>query len=137
MARIKNSPDAPTAPEELEQDQLDNPGDPTEAQDEQQPPADELEQDHAEPKDGFRTYRVVGEYVTIPSGRLRISVAQAINRSHALGGIPENTKLLKDGDEFEVLKPIGFRTDEVFAYDGELSKAQAREVVASDEGHAS
>lgn len=69
----------------------------------------------------MRSFQVVSAYASINQGRVLVSQDQFRARAHALVAIGEPDE--HGCIEAEVTGSIGFKKGELFAYDGELSKA--------------
>lgn len=63
---------------------------------------------------------VAAAAITLASGRLELTAAQATSRKHSLKKIKVN----KEGDGlFEIQVPVQFKAGEKFGYDGEVPKS--------------
>ena len=60
-------------------------------------------------------YQVINSPVTLYSGLLELTAAQAQSRTHLLEHVENNV--------FMIVKPVNFKVGEIISYDGELSKA--------------
>ena len=68
----------------------------------------------------MRKIKVVGDFITLYSGRVRLDKTQARAPSHSI-------TLVKD-DLYEINGPIGFKRGEVFYFDGEVGKGYTEDV---------
>lgn len=71
----------------------------------------------------MRKFKVIGSFVVLHSGQIRLTERQARDRAHAV-------KLVKD-DLFEITGPVGFKFGEVFYFDGEIGKGHVEDVEES------
>lgn len=72
----------------------------------------------------MKNYEVTGRSVNVHTGTLRLSPDQAQRRLYALEPLGKGI--------FRLKKPTMFKHGEVFGFDGDLPKAQAREVAVTD-----
>lgn len=68
----------------------------------------------------MRKIKVLGEFIHLHSGKVKLSERQARDRSHGV-------RKIKD-DLFEITSPIGFKRGEIFSFDGDLGKGQSEDV---------
>lgn len=68
----------------------------------------------------MRKIKVIGSFIVLHSGKVRLNAKQAKAREHGV-------KLIKD-DVYEITGPVGFKLGEVFFYDGEIGKSHVESV---------
>lgn len=64
----------------------------------------------------MKKYLVEGDFITVPSGELELSAAQAYARNHVL------TEAKKGKNRYVLTGPTQFKKGEKFGYDGDLGK---------------
>lgn len=68
----------------------------------------------------MRKIKVIGSFIVLHSGKVRLNQTQAKAREHGV-------KLVKE-DIYEITGPVGFKHGEVFFYDGEIGKSHVEDV---------
>lgn len=68
----------------------------------------------------MRKIKVVGHFITLHSGRVRLDEKQARARQHGLKKV--------EGDTYEIIGPVGFKSGEMFWFDGSIGKAHAEDI---------
>jgi len=68
----------------------------------------------------MRKIKVIGAFVMLYGGRVRLTEQQARIRSHAIVHVEK--------DLYEIVKPVGFKHGEEFSFDGEVGKGSIEDV---------
>lgn len=68
----------------------------------------------------MESYRVTGRCLELHAGVVHLTPAQTHPRAHNLCAL--------QGDDYEILRPVQFKTGEILGYDGTLPKALALNV---------
>jgi len=77
-------------------------------------------------------YRVIGAYVSVSSGIVELTKAQAGARGYALTDLKKPGELIEGTGQYAVEKQTGFKLGEVFGWDEEANKALAQVIVDAD-----